>query len=95
MQTVTNQYADVQVTRDLEPVIYHNFSVSESGTEIPIHDMTLDQFMHACKSQEPRGNTAVNASNQSQSLSSQFRRLRSGSTGGTVGPETALLLERL
>lgn len=25
------------------PVIYHDFSLSESGTDIPIHDLNLDQ----------------------------------------------------
>ena len=34
---------DVQVTRDLIPIIYHDFSLSESGTDIPIHDLTLEQ----------------------------------------------------
>ncbi|RWA09283.1 hypothetical protein EKO27_g5814 [Xylaria grammica] len=38
---------DVQVTRDLTPVIYHDFSLSESGTDIPIHDLTVDQYKYA------------------------------------------------
>ncbi|KNG83260.1 putative ankyrin repeat-containing protein, partial [Aspergillus nomiae NRRL 13137] len=50
----TNNY-DVQLTRDLVPVIYHDFSLSESGTDIPIHDLSLDQFMHASNIQSPRG----------------------------------------
>ncbi|KAI1323331.1 Glycerophosphoryl diester phosphodiesterase family-domain-containing protein [Xylariaceae sp. FL0255] len=45
---------DAQLTRDLEPVIYHNFSLSESGTDIPIYDLTLDQFRHTSSSQQPR-----------------------------------------
>lgn len=35
--------ADAQLTRDLVPVAYHDFSLSESGTDIPVHDVTLDQ----------------------------------------------------
>ncbi|KAF2149925.1 GDPD-domain-containing protein [Myriangium duriaei CBS 260.36] len=46
---------DVQVTRDLVPVIYHDLSLSESGTDVPIHDLTLDQFLHASDIQSPRG----------------------------------------
>lgn len=39
----TKVWSDVQLTRDLVPVIYHDFSLSESGTDIPIHDLNLDQ----------------------------------------------------
>ncbi|KAK7528056.1 Glycerophosphoryl diester phosphodiesterase family-domain-containing protein [Phyllosticta citriasiana] len=46
---------DVQVTRDLVPVLYHDFSLSESGTDIPIHDLTYQQFMYASNVQSPRG----------------------------------------
>lgn len=34
---------DVQLTRDLVPVLYHDLSLSESGTDIAIHDLTLKQ----------------------------------------------------
>ncbi|KAI0143595.1 Glycerophosphoryl diester phosphodiesterase family-domain-containing protein [Xylariaceae sp. FL1272] len=44
---------DVQVTRDFEPVIYHDFSLSESGTDIPIYDMTVDQYRYANSFQGP------------------------------------------
>ncbi|KAH7309752.1 Glycerophosphoryl diester phosphodiesterase family-domain-containing protein [Stachybotrys elegans] len=33
---------DIQVTRDLQPVAFHDFSLSESGTDVPIHEVTLD-----------------------------------------------------
>ncbi|KAK8156604.1 Glycerophosphoryl diester phosphodiesterase family-domain-containing protein [Phyllosticta citrichinensis] len=46
---------DVQVTRDLVPVLFHDFSLSESGTDIPIHDLTYQQFMYASNVQSPRG----------------------------------------
>jgi glycerophosphodiester phosphodiesterase len=38
-----NMQTDVQLTRDLVPVIFHDFSLSESGTDIPIHDLTFEQ----------------------------------------------------
>ncbi|KAK0721385.1 Glycerophosphoryl diester phosphodiesterase family-domain-containing protein [Apiosordaria backusii] len=47
---------DVQVTRDLHAVCFHDFSLSESGTDVPVHDLTLDQFLHASKVQSPHGN---------------------------------------
>jgi len=34
---------DVQLTKDLVPVLFHDYSLSESGTDIPIHDVTLEQ----------------------------------------------------
>ncbi|KZN83920.1 Glycerophosphodiester phosphodiesterase [Penicillium chrysogenum] len=43
----------VELTRDLTPIIYHDFSLSESGTDIPIHDLSLEQFMHASELQSP------------------------------------------
>ncbi len=62
--------SDIQLTRDLVPVLYHDFSLSESGTDVPIHDLTLKQvrmpllrrsqashfyFMYASNIQSPRG----------------------------------------
>lgn len=47
---------DVQVTRDLEAVAFHDFSLSETGTDVPVHDLTLEQFLHASKIQSPHGN---------------------------------------
>ncbi|OJI79603.1 hypothetical protein ASPTUDRAFT_180070 [Aspergillus tubingensis CBS 134.48] len=46
---------NAQLTRDLVPVAYHDFSLSESGTDVPVHDVTLDQFLHASKIQSPMG----------------------------------------
>lgn len=38
---------DVQLTKDLVPVIYHDFLVSQTGIDAPVHALTLDQFMSA------------------------------------------------
>lgn len=71
---------DVQVTRDLQAVVYHDFSLSESGTDIPIHDLTLDQYMYAGDIQSPRGNPlSMLGKAQSHTLSG---RQRSRSLGG-------------
>ncbi|KAI2003181.1 hypothetical protein LOZ51_000255 [Ophidiomyces ophidiicola] len=42
-----NLVTDVQVTRDLVPVIYYDFSLSELGSDVPIHGVDLAQFLHA------------------------------------------------
>ncbi|KAK3331402.1 ankyrin repeat-containing protein [Apodospora peruviana] len=47
---------DVQITRDLHAVIYHDFSLSESGTDVPVHDLTLEQYLYASNVQSPHGN---------------------------------------
>ena len=36
---------DVRLTIDHVPVIYHDFLVSETGIDAPVHTMTLDQFL--------------------------------------------------
>jgi glycerophosphodiester phosphodiesterase len=36
---------DVQLTKDHVPVIYHDFLVGETGIDVPVHTLTLEQFM--------------------------------------------------
>jgi glycerophosphodiester phosphodiesterase len=49
---------DVQLTKDLVPVIYHDFLVSETGIDAPVHTLTLDQFLHIGEGQKPRSSRA-------------------------------------
>lgn len=49
---------DVQLTKDLVPVIYHDFLVSETGIDAPVHTLTLDQFLHIGEGQKPRQSRA-------------------------------------
>ncbi|KAM7215352.1 Glycerophosphoryl diester phosphodiesterase family domain containing protein [Rhypophila decipiens] len=72
---------DVQLTRDLQPVIYHDFSLSESGTDVPIHDVTLEQYLYASNIQSPRGNPLSTLGHPSKSTSSGTGRPRSRSLG--------------
>jgi glycerophosphodiester phosphodiesterase len=46
---------DVQLTKDLVPVIYHDFLVSETGIDAPVHTLTLEQFLHVNDTRTPRG----------------------------------------
>ncbi|KAI9593247.1 Glycerophosphoryl diester phosphodiesterase family-domain-containing protein [Syncephalis fuscata] len=42
---ITAASLDVQLTRDLVPVIYHDWTVTETGLDIPVGKCTLEQFM--------------------------------------------------
>jgi glycerophosphodiester phosphodiesterase len=64
---------DVQLTKDLVPVIYHDFLVSETGIDAPVHTLTLDQFLHIGEGQKPRPSRAGSPEN---SISAN------GTTGG-------------
>lgn len=44
---------DVQLTKDHVPVIYHDFLVSETGVDAPVHTLTLEQFLHVSRAQTP------------------------------------------
>jgi len=45
---------DVQLTKDHVPVIYHDFLVSETGIDAPVHTLTLEQFLHVNDRNTPR-----------------------------------------
>lgn len=45
---------DVQLTKDHVPVIYHDFLVSETGIDAPVHTLTLEQFLHVNDRKTPR-----------------------------------------
>lgn len=46
---------DVQLTKDHVPVIYHDFLVSETGIDAPVHTLTLDQFLELGKGRRRTG----------------------------------------
>lgn len=45
---------DVQLTKDHVPVLYHDFLVSETGIDAPVHTLTLEQFLHVSDNRTPR-----------------------------------------
>lgn len=36
---------DVQLTKDDVPIIYHDFLVSETGIDAPLHNLNLEQVI--------------------------------------------------
>ncbi|KAK9365836.1 GDPD-domain-containing protein [Lipomyces kononenkoae] len=45
---------DVQLTKDLVPVIYHDFLVAETGIDVPMHALTLEQFLSVSERRTPK-----------------------------------------
>ncbi|KAI0427179.1 Glycerophosphoryl diester phosphodiesterase family-domain-containing protein [Xylaria sp. FL1042] len=85
---------DAQVTRDLETVIYHDFSLSETGTDIPIHDLTIDQYKYASSVQTPHGNP-LTAPDQQTIICKDVAVRRSRSIDGQTDLGALLIRDRL
>ncbi|KAL3472120.1 Glycerophosphoryl diester phosphodiesterase family-domain-containing protein [Aspergillus californicus] len=73
---------DIQLTKDHVPVIYHDFLVSETGIDAPVHTLTLEQFLQLGERGSSRapGSPKLGASGREQSNPPQ--RSRSMSVGG-------------
>lgn len=41
---------DVQLTKDLVPVVYHDWTVTETGYDIPLNSITCEQFLNLRRS---------------------------------------------
>lgn len=76
---------DVQLTKDHVPVIYHDFLVSETGIDAPVHTLTLEQFMQLGDNQTLRGNRPGSPSRTSsaEDFNGLTGRARSMSVGGS------------
>ena len=72
---------DVQLTKDHVPVIYHDFLVSETGIDAPVHTMTLDQFLELGMGRHRNGQTGSGKTNGD--LLDLGPRQRSMSVGGS------------
>lgn len=68
---------DVQLTKDHVPVIYHDFLVSETGIDAPVHTLTLEQFLHVNDS------TPQHSRQQSPSRHETNGVSKAGQTNGT------------
>lgn len=82
---------DVQLTKDHVPVIYHDFLVSETGIDAPVHTLTLEQFLHVNEMRTPRQSrpaspVSIESKIKNPSAYTDLRkgsRLRSMSMGGS------------
>ncbi|KAK8127287.1 ankyrin repeat-containing protein [Apiospora sp. TS-2023a] len=88
-------HTDLQLTRDLEAVSYHDLSFSESGTDIPIHDLTLEQFRYASQVQSPHGKPASVVGSPQKPTSGSVPRPRSRSVSEKDEPGAVQVQDRV
>lgn len=77
---------DVQLTKDHVPVIYHDFLVSETGIDAPVHTLTLEQFLQLSESRPPQGGATTprgDVNGKENIKNGNGGRQRSMSVGGT------------
>lgn len=92
---------DVQLTKDHVPVVYHDFLVSETGIDAPVHTLTLEQFLHINpdskrkKPQPDRGHPAKPGIGMNRNRSNSFTPLRSQSLGVAGSGTSEELDERM
>jgi glycerophosphodiester phosphodiesterase len=96
---------DVQLTKDHVPVIYHDFLVSETGADVPVHSLTLEQFLHVnnegtphatsrAQSPSPTGDSNSNSSGDGDDIA-KYRPHRSYSLGGADKDRRTDMRERM
>lgn len=93
---------DVQLTKDHVPVIYHDFLVSETGIDAPVHTLTLEQFLHINDGRTPRPSRPSSpvlenrTSGVAQAVNgSDSRKYRSMSVGHLTKDDTSGMSERM
>ncbi|GAM82227.1 hypothetical protein ANO11243_002060 [Dothideomycetidae sp. 11243] len=89
---------DVQLTKDHVPVIYHDFLVSETGIDAPVHTLTLEQFLHANQGQTPRQSRPASptfAANKKENNPAKHRSQRSYSVGGAEEEMRVVMEDRM
>lgn len=89
---------DVQLTKDHVPVIYHDFLVSETGIDAPVHTLTLEQFLHVNDDRRTphssRPPSPISATTRPVT-GSQTRKYRSMSLGDLKKGEPSDMSERM
>jgi glycerophosphodiester phosphodiesterase len=85
---------DVQMTKDNVPVIYHDFLVSETGADVPVHTLTLEQFL-ALGDTTPRRIRTPSPSRVDSQPNGRGRVQRSFSVGAPEGQLRPDLRERM
>jgi glycerophosphodiester phosphodiesterase len=64
---------DVQLTKDHVPVIYHDFLVSETGIDAPVHTLTLEQFLHVNDKNTPRPSRGTSPNGMKETVLERVR----------------------
>ncbi|RMY59220.1 hypothetical protein D0865_02194 [Hortaea werneckii] len=85
---------DVQMTKDHVPVIYHDFLVSETGADVPVHSLTLEQFL-ALSERKPRDKGQIAKAQDADADLPQGRTQRSYSLGGSREDDRPDMRERM
>lgn len=93
---------DVQLTKDHIPVIYHDFLVSETGIDAPVHALTLEQFLHI-NPDSSRNHSPNGRDSNGKPIASQVKKIRSNSPGprqrslsmGWANTDSTVLEERM
>ncbi|KAL8831834.1 MAG: hypothetical protein Q9170_005130 [Blastenia crenularia] len=90
---------DVQLTKDHVPVVYHDFLVSETGIDAPVHTLTLEQFLHVNTTRTPRTSRPSSPIIQDPRVqkvkTADPRRHRSMSLGHSTSDDTSDMSERM
>ena len=91
---------DVQLTKDHVPVIYHDFLVSETGIDAPVHTLTLEQFLHMNDGRTPRTSrppspALANRGTAQTTNGTDSRKHRSMSVGDLTKGDTSDMSERM
>lgn len=76
-------------------MIFHDFSLSETGTDIPIHDVTLEQFQYAGNIQSPHGNPISVLGKAGERPIDDHPRNRSRSVGGNFEAGAIQIQDRI
>lgn len=61
------------MTKDYVPIIYHDFLVSETGIDIPVHNLTLQQFLALSGTEENKSVSSTLLDNSISPLSSKLK----------------------
>lgn len=85
---------DVQLTKDLVPIIYHDFLVAETGADVPVHTLTLEQFLQL-KGESSRPVTPAQDFDTAADKAKRKRNHRSYSTGGSNETHVSEARERM
>ncbi|KAK0893576.1 Glycerophosphocholine phosphodiesterase [Friedmanniomyces endolithicus] len=85
---------DVQMTKDHIPVIYHDFLVSETGADVSVHSLTLEQFL-ALSEGGPRAKRQTKLDEGDENVVPKCRIQRSYSLDATVEDDRPDMRERM